>query len=205
MERTENRSQVENSPESRDVPEKEEEDCMHRSQKEKSKRKRNSSFLSYVEVISYAILSSPHKKVTLSEIYSFIQDNYPGFTENRPRWKNTVRHNLSLHQCFQRSKISKDKAGCYWKIHPSFLVEFSRGDFSRRKLTESSPLSMEDTSSLHENQFAIPSPTFACQHCTCKQTPPLLSPNFGLLQYHRQGLPFSYGQHPYFLQDYWIY
>mgnify|MGYP000533150521 FL=1 len=66
---------------------------VNRSQKKKPRRKRNSSPLSYIEIISYAILGSPRKRATLAEIYSFIQDSYPEFTENRLRWKNTVRHN----------------------------------------------------------------------------------------------------------------
>ena len=91
--------------------------------KKKTKKRRNAFPLSYIQVISYAILSSPQKRVTLAEIYDFIQNNYPSFTENRVRWKNTVRHNLSLHECFQRGEIAMHKAGCYWRIHPSFLVQ----------------------------------------------------------------------------------
>lgn len=170
------------------------------SQKKKPKRKRNSSPLSYIEVISYAILNSPRKRVTLAEIYSFIQDNYPGFTENRERWKNTVRHNLSLHECFQRGKIAMEKGACYWHIHPSFLAEFSRGDFSRRKLTQSPP-SLEGTNSSYENQFVVPTPVFPCHFC--EPIPLFLSP-FGSLQYHhdhRRAIPVPpYGQHPY-----WFY
>lgn len=181
-----------------------EKDGIDRSQTgKKPKRKRNSSSLSYIEMISYAILSSPHKRATLAEIYSFIQDNYPEFTVNRLRWKNTVRHNLSLHECFQRGEIAMDKAGCYWHIHPSFLPQFSRGDFSRRKLTRVQPLSLEGMSSLHENQFVLPSPGFSCH--ICKSTQPFIPP-FGSLHFHRQDMSVPYRQNPYFpSRDHWMY
>ena len=107
--------------------------CTHQKRKKKQKRRRNSSPL------SHAILRSPQKRVTLSEFYSFIQNNHPSFTQNRVRRKNTVRHNLSLHECFQWGEIAMDKAGCYWHIHPSFLEAFSRGDFSRRKSMPKNP------------------------------------------------------------------
>ena len=102
-------------------------------QKKKKRRRRNSCPFSYIEMIAYAILSSPQKRATLSGIYSFIQNNYPSFTEHRERWKNTVRHNLSIQECFQRGEMAVDRASCYWHINPRFVAAFSRGDFSRRK------------------------------------------------------------------------
>ncbi|XP_068707339.1 forkhead box protein L1-like [Montipora foliosa] len=104
---------------------------------ERQKRKRNSSSLSYVAAISLAILSSPRQRLPLSDIYSFIEEHFPEFIENRVRWKNTVRHNLSLHDCFVRGEVASNKKGCNWRIHPSFVAEFSRGDFSRHKLSQS--------------------------------------------------------------------
>lgn len=99
-------------------------------------RKRNSSSLSYVAVIARAILSTPHQKLPLCEIYKFIEENHKEFTENRPRWKNTVRHNLSLHDCFIRGEMAFNRKGCNWRIHPSFILEFSNGDFSRHKFSQ---------------------------------------------------------------------
>ena len=204
MERADNMNKVEHIHKSCNVSREKitESESIDQSRNKKPKRKINSSNLSYIEMISYAILSSPHKRATLAEIYSFIQGNYPEFTVNRLRWKNTVRHNLSLHECFQRGEIAMDKAGCYWHIHPSFLPQFSHGDFSRRKLTRVQPLSLEGASSLHENQFVLPSPGFSCP--ICKSTQPFLQP-FGSLQFHRQDMAVSYRQHPYFTRDHWMY
>lgn len=179
-------------------------ELVNRSQKKKARRKRNSSPLSYIEIISYAILGSPRKRATLAEIYSFIQDSYPEFTENRLRWKNTVRHNLSLHECFQRGEVAMDKAGCYWHIHPSFFEEFSRGDFSRRKLARGSAVGSEATRGApSESAFVMPSVISTCHICNSTQQ---FLPSFGPLHYHRQGpLPEFFGQLPYFPRDHWIY
>ena len=89
-------------------------DNNNQNQKKKERKRRNSCPFSYIEMImiAYAILSSPQKRATLSGIYSFIQNNYPSFTEHRERWKNTVRHNLSLHECFQRGGMAYDRACC---------------------------------------------------------------------------------------------
>lgn len=89
--------------------------------------------LSYIAAISHAILASPMKRLSLSEIYRFIDDNYPYFKEGRPRWKNTVRHNLSLHECFVKGELTANQKCCYWRIHPTYFARFSRGDFSRRR------------------------------------------------------------------------
>lgn len=173
-------------------------ESLHQTQK-KPRPKRNSHPLSYLQVISHAILSSPRKRATLAEIYSFIQVNYPGFTENRANWKNTVRHNLSLHACFQRTI---DKAKCYWYIHPSFFADFSRGDFSRRKLEQDPPLRSEGMNSVQESQFCAPSTTSFCQ--ICESTRHFFLP-FRSLYYHRQSMSIPYWQHPYFARDHWTY
>lgn len=157
--------------------------------------KRKYSSLSYVEVISYAILHSPQKRVTLSEIYDFIQNNYPSFTQNRVRWKNTVRHKLSRYECFLRGEIAMQKAGCYWRIHHSFLAEFSHGDFPRRKLRPNPPLSQERTrtGNLVHDHLTIQSPFFP--DYTYNSNPPFPVQSFGSLHFNQGGILTVYDQH----------
>ncbi len=38
--------------------------------------------------------------MTLSEIYAFLQQSFPFFRSTYMGWKNSVRHNLSLNECF---------------------------------------------------------------------------------------------------------
>ncbi len=38
--------------------------------------------------------------MVLSEIYEWIQVNYSYFRSRGPGWRNSIRHNLSLNDCF---------------------------------------------------------------------------------------------------------
>lgn len=88
---------------------------------------------SYIGLIAMAILSSPEKKLVLSDIYQHILEHYPYFRTRGPGWRNSIRHNLSLNDCFVKSGRSANGKGHYWAIHPANLEDFRRGDFRRRK------------------------------------------------------------------------
>lgn len=88
---------------------------------------------SYIGLIAMAILSSPEKKLVLSDIYQHILEHYPYFRRRGPGWRNSIRHNLSLNDCFVKSGRSANGKGHYWAIHPANLDDFRRGDFRRRK------------------------------------------------------------------------
>lgn len=55
---------------------------------------------SYIALIVMAIQSTPSKRCTLSEIYSYLQQRFSFFRGSYQGWKNSVRHNLSLNECF---------------------------------------------------------------------------------------------------------
>ncbi|XP_069187570.1 hepatocyte nuclear factor 3-gamma-like [Procambarus clarkii] len=88
---------------------------------------------SYIGLIAMAILSSPDKKLVLSDIYQYILDNYPYFRSRGPGWRNSIRHNLSLNDCFVKAGRSANGKGHYWAIHPANIDDFRRGDFRRRR------------------------------------------------------------------------
>ena len=89
---------------------------------------------SYFVMIGKAIASSPTGRMALHEIYNYIKENYPYFKRVNPTgWKNSVRHNLSLHECFIKVGKCEECKGHYWGIHPVNIQDFSRGDFHRRK------------------------------------------------------------------------
>lgn len=81
-----------------------------------------------------AIQNSPNKRLTLSEIYQFLQARFPFFRGAYQGWKNSVRHNLSLNECFIKlpKGLGRPGKGHYWTIDPSSEFMFEEGSFRRR-------------------------------------------------------------------------
>ncbi|XP_028406840.1 forkhead box protein C2-like [Dendronephthya gigantea] len=88
---------------------------------------------SYVRLIGEAILNSPEKKLVLSEIYKTIQTKYPYFKNRGSGWKNSIRHNLSLNDCFVKLGRSPNGKGHFWTLSPQHYEEFLRGSSHQRK------------------------------------------------------------------------
>ena len=84
---------------------------------------------SYIGLIAMAILGSADRKLVLSDIYQWILDNYPYFRNRGPGWRNSIRHNLSLNDCFVKSGRSANGKGHYWAVHPANVDDFQKGDF----------------------------------------------------------------------------
>ncbi|NXX88288.1 FOXM1 protein, partial [Centropus bengalensis] len=73
---------------------------------------------SYMAMIQFAINSTEKKRMTLKDIYTWIEDHFPYFKHvAKPGWKNSIRHNLSLHDMFVRETSSNGKIS-FWTIHP---------------------------------------------------------------------------------------
>nr|ACE79147.1 winged helix/forkhead transcription factor FoxQ2c [Branchiostoma floridae] len=88
---------------------------------------------SYIGLIAMAIMSSKEKKLVLSDIYKYILDNYPYFRNRGPGWRNSIRHNLSLNDCFVKMGRSANGKGHFWAVHPANVDDFAQGDFRRRR------------------------------------------------------------------------
>uniref|UniRef100_A0AAQ6A4R0 Fork-head domain-containing protein n=1 Tax=Amphiprion ocellaris TaxID=80972 RepID=A0AAQ6A4R0_AMPOC len=88
---------------------------------------------SYIALISKAILASEQKKLLLCDIYQWIMDHYPYFKSKDKNWRNSVRHNLSLNDCFIKAGRSDNGKGHFWAIHPSNYEDFSNGDYHCRR------------------------------------------------------------------------
>lgn len=99
-----------------------------------SQRRQEKPPISYIALIVMAIQSSPTKRLTLNEIYTFLQQRYSFFRGSYTGWKNSVRHNLSLNECFLKlpKGLGRAAKGHYWTIDPSSEFMFEEGSFRRR-------------------------------------------------------------------------
>lgn len=86
---------------------------------------------SYSALIAMAILSSSKKMLILPDIYNFISEKFPFYRKDDKKWKNSIRHNLSLNKCFQKAP-REDGAhgkGNFWIINPDCDHILENGNF----------------------------------------------------------------------------
>ncbi|XP_026196698.1 forkhead box protein O3B [Anabas testudineus] len=79
--------------------------------------------LSYADLITKAIESAPDKRLTLSQIYDWMVRSIPYFKDkgdsnSSAGWKNSIRHNLSLHSRFIRVQNEGTGKSSWWMINP---------------------------------------------------------------------------------------
>ncbi|XP_013404304.1 uncharacterized protein LOC106169393 isoform X2 [Lingula anatina] len=73
---------------------------------------------SYMHLIQMAINSKEDKRMTLREIYHWIENTFSFYKHTAKQgWKNSIRHNLSLYDLFVREKTTAPgKHGSYWTL-----------------------------------------------------------------------------------------
>ncbi len=150
---------------------------------------------SYIALITLAIMSKNETKATLAEICQYIRESFPYYRENcKQGWENSIRHNLSLNQCFQKLPREQGKPGKghYWVIDPGARHMFDDGSYRRRKrryMKGDNPDSVEEQETIPQqtrgmgmdnliqqahymHSHLIPRPIFAPQ-----TSPGIISPN----------------------------
>uniref|UniRef100_A0A3B1INB5 Forkhead box O6 b n=1 Tax=Astyanax mexicanus TaxID=7994 RepID=A0A3B1INB5_ASTMX len=91
--------------------------------KAKSSRRNAWGNQSYADLITRAIESTPDKRLTLSQIYDWMVRFVPYFKDkgdsnSSAGWKNSIRHNLSLHTRFIRVQNEGTGKSSWWMLNP---------------------------------------------------------------------------------------
>uniref|UniRef100_A0A4W5PVU6 Fork-head domain-containing protein n=1 Tax=Hucho hucho TaxID=62062 RepID=A0A4W5PVU6_9TELE len=91
--------------------------------KAKSSRRNAWGNQSYADLITRAIESTPEKRLTLSQVYDWMVRYVPYFKDkgdsnSSAGWKNSIRHNLSLHTRFIRVQNEGTGKSSWWMLNP---------------------------------------------------------------------------------------
>ncbi|XP_066533723.1 forkhead box protein Q1b [Hoplias malabaricus] len=91
---------------------------------------------SYIALIAMAIRDSSSGRLTLAEINEYLMKRFPFFRGSYTGWRNSVRHNLSLNDCFV--KVLRDPSrpwgkDNFWMLNPRSEYTFADGVFRRRR------------------------------------------------------------------------
>ncbi|CAL1579552.1 unnamed protein product [Knipowitschia caucasica] len=119
------------------------------SSKPKPYARRGKPPFSYIALIAMAIRDSPSGRITLADINDYLMDKFPFFRGSYTGWRNSVRHNLSLNDCF--IKVLRDPArpwgkDNFWMLNPQSDYTFADGVFTRRRRRLNKRLREEDFS-----------------------------------------------------------
>ncbi|CAG5097164.1 Oidioi.mRNA.OKI2018_I69.XSR.g14961.t1.cds [Oikopleura dioica] len=119
--------------------------------KRKFARKNPWGYCSYADLITMALERAPDRQLTLSEIYDWIVANIPYFYDKGDAnssigWKNSIRHNLSLHEKFTRvpqgntstSSRNFKNIGAYWTL----VDENESNDTAKISISSTMPTNM---------------------------------------------------------------
>jgi hypothetical protein len=100
-----------------------------------------------------AIRDSPEQRRTLSEINEFLMNKFEFFRGSYTGWRNSIRHNLSLNECFV--KVLRDPTrpwgkDNYWTLNPNSEYTFADGVFRRRRRRLVRPIDLRPNRRRHQ-------------------------------------------------------
>ncbi|KAL0994701.1 hypothetical protein UPYG_G00126000 [Umbra pygmaea] len=113
---------------------------------------------SYSALIAMAIHGAQDRRLTLNQIYQYVADNFPFYNKSKAGWQNSIRHNLSLNDCFKKVPRDEDDPGKgnYWTLDPNCEKMFDNGNFRRKRKRKSDCLPGDGSSSGSESLESSP-------------------------------------------------
>ncbi|XP_062867967.1 forkhead box protein I3-A [Trichomycterus rosablanca] len=134
---------------------------------------------SYSALIAMAINGAPNRRLTLSQIYQYVADNFPFYNKSKAGWQNSIRHNLSLNDCFMKVPRDDDDPGKgnYWTLDPNCEKMFDNGNFRRKRKRKSDSQLEENSKGYGETDSAASSPKdqSTTSHESDRVSPPVSS------------------------------
>ncbi len=92
---------------------------------------------SYIALIALAIANSPTGKLTLNEVYKWISENFPFYKNTKKKWQNSIRHNLTLNDCFVKVPRLNHGASGKGEFHYIFTFFLTSSKILREILEKS--------------------------------------------------------------------
>ncbi|XP_055389971.1 protein kinase 4 [Condylostylus longicornis] len=143
----------------------------------------------YTELIEYAL--EERGELTVSGIYQWISDRFPYYKSNDDRWKNSVRHNLSINPHFRKGLKAPQGAGHLWTIasrdseenalaweHKKQRLElFFKMEQLHNQRQQNSSSQEESNENNNQNYSTIDETAAAVQHITQQMQNDCNSPN----------------------------
>ncbi len=90
---------------------------------------------SYVAMIAMAIQESEEGKLKLCQIYEYIRKKFAYYRHSKSKgWQNSIRHNLSLNECFvklpsESGQQAHERKGNFWTMDPHSADMFEEGNY----------------------------------------------------------------------------